>query len=74
MSEESQKYSYGTSKEETFTLNIQGSMIKTINTIYSQQFKGCVQSAEPRSGHVSCTKHFLSNQPEVLMLSLSWGD
>ena len=35
MNKDSLKYSYGTSKEEAFTHNIQGSMIKTINEIYS---------------------------------------
>ena len=71
---DSLKYTYGASKKETFTYNIQGSMIKTINAIYSQQFRGCIKSGETKSGHTSCTKHFLINQPEVLMLSLSWGD
>jgi len=75
MSEDSHKYSYGASKEESMTYSIQGTMIKTINAVYSQNFEGCVKEADKKSTtHISCTKHYLINQPEVLMFSLSWGD
>jgi len=62
------------SKEKTFTYNIQGSMIKTIKAINSKQDKGCIKSKGTLRGHGTNTKHFLANQPEVMMLSLSWPE